>query len=144
MIEVIDRHGTVMCPLCIEDKSDVKLIKLSSDYLYGTFALCKGCREKLIKALGSCSHGLTHDNASKVDENSDRLLDEFEEIADKYYDMLLKIHYKEPYFNKSQNERYASFLQNKVISFVEKTGATDEQVKLSAAAVVHVVTDPDR
>ena len=53
-IELIDRHGTVMCPLCIEDKSDVKLIKLSSDYLYGTFALCKDCREELIKALGSC------------------------------------------------------------------------------------------
>lgn len=53
-IELIDRPGTVMCPLCIEDKPDVKLIKLSSDYLYGTFALCKDCREELIKALGSC------------------------------------------------------------------------------------------
>ena len=54
MIELIDRPGTVMCPLCMKDKPDVKLIKLSSDYLYGTFALCKDCREELIKALGSC------------------------------------------------------------------------------------------
>lgn len=42
---------------------------------------------------------------------NDEMLDEFEEIANKYYDMLLKIHYKEPYLNKSQNERFHNFLQ---------------------------------
>jgi hypothetical protein len=75
---------------------------------------------------------------------NDEMLDEFEEIANKYYDMLLKIHYKEPYFSKSQNERFHNFLQGKLINFVEKTGATDEQVKISAATVVDVITNPDR
>lgn len=76
--------------------------------------------------------------------DNDKLLDEFEEIADKYYGTLLKIHYKEPYFTKSQNERFNNFLQSKLISFVEKTGTTDEQVKIVAAIVVDVVTNPDR
>lgn len=76
--------------------------------------------------------------------DNDRLLDEFEEIANKYYDMLLKIHYKEAYFNKSQNERFHNFLQSKLITFVEKTGATDEQVRIVAATVVATVTDPNR
>jgi hypothetical protein len=75
---------------------------------------------------------------------NDKMLDEFEEIANKYYDMLLKIHYKEPYFNKSQNERFHNFLQYQLINFIEKTGATDEQVKISAATVVDVITNPDR
>lgn len=40
---------------------------------------------------------------------NDEMLDEFEEIANKYYDMLLKIHYKEPYLNKSQNDDFIIF-----------------------------------
>lgn len=55
---------------------------------------------------------------------NDEMLDEFEEIANKYYDMLLKMYYKEPYLNKSQNERFHNFLQGKLINIVEKTGTT--------------------
>jgi len=70
MIELVDRPGIAMCPLCIEDKSDVKLIKLSSDYLYGTFALCKDCREELIRVLGSCPTSLTHENEYRTKSTS--------------------------------------------------------------------------
>lgn len=63
MIEIINRPSTPMCPLCLMDKPDVKLIKLSSDYLYGTFALCGDCRKELSKAL--ISHSVNYEDEYK-------------------------------------------------------------------------------
>ena len=79
-----------------------------------------------------------------MSEEDDKLLDIFEEIADKYYGMLLEIHYRKPYFTKAQNERVNQFLQNRLVITVEKMGVTDEQIVATASKIIILVTDENR
>jgi hypothetical protein len=50
IISTIKRREGTLCPMC-EGKRDVHLISLDSDYLSTTFALCRGCRIKLMQKL---------------------------------------------------------------------------------------------
>ena len=50
MISVTRRQSGTQCPLC-DGTTDVCLIRLESDYLSTSFALCRGCRTKLVKKM---------------------------------------------------------------------------------------------